>query len=557
MGVVEDLEWSIDIVELVSKYSKIKKAGANYKGLCPFPGHNEKTPSFVVSPAKQIGYCFGCHRGGWAVKFIMDIENCEFKEALDILANITGKSINNNFDAEKYKAQKNIYGLYKDATTYYKQALNRYPEMKKYLMERWFSWESLENFHLWYADSGIDLYNYLKEKWYEDNLIEESKIFIDLARKKDKFINRIVFPIQNGRWDFVAFTGRVVGQWEPKYLNSPASEYYDKSSILYGLYSARHTITKLDYVIVTEWNPDVIAMQQYGFTNTVAVSGTALTDKHLTILKRLTHRIYLCFDNDKAGINATKLSLENMKNKGFEVKIISLAWWKDPDEILKSGQDFQPYIDNAMTPIGFYLKQSKFDPENLDEKKKLLKELIEIVKSYSDNIEKDFYLKEISKLLDINAKIVYDLFNRTRIKSSDVDENSQVKSQNVTSEDLAIWYIMNDNRYISEIKQKIIFPESISTHLQNILDKGTDYLETLEISEKERYKWIALRVEMDNKHTTQEHFHDEIEKLILWMNREIYKKEVENLKNKISQWDAQALKNYSELVKIAKSHGIK
>ena len=556
MGVVEDLEWAIDIVDLVWKYSKIKKAGANYKGLCPFPGHNEKTPSFMVSPAKQIWYCFGCHRGGWAVKFIMDIENCEFKEALDILSNITWKSINNNFDAEKHKAQKNIYSLYKDASTYYQGALKRHPEMKKYLMERWFSDESIQTFHLWYADSWVELYNYLKWKWYEDKLIEDSKIFIDVSRRKDKFINRIVFPIQNARWDFVAFTGRIIGQWEPKYLNSPASDYYDKSNILYGLFTGRHSITKLDYVIVTEWNPDVIAMQQYGFLNTVAVSGTALTEKHLVLLKRLTHRIYLCFDNDKAWDNATKLSLENMKNKGFEVKIISLAWWKDPDEILKSWADFKPYIENALTPIGYYIKKAKFDPSNLDEKKKLLAELIWVVKSYSDNIERDFYLKEIARLLDINTKIVYDLFNRTRI-STKTHEEDMTKSVNVSSEDTAIWYIINKPEYLDILKKEIIFPEAIGKNLQNILNKWVKYLDELELSEKERYKWIALKIEMDNKHKTEEHNAEEVEKLVRWINREIYKNHVEVLKNKISSWDASALQEYSALIKTAKSHGIK
>jgi len=556
VGVVEDLEWAIDIVDLVGKYSKIKKAGTNYKGLCPFPGHTEKTPSFMVSPAKQIWYCFGCHRGGWAVKFIMDIENCEFKEALDILSNITGKSINNNFDAEKHKAQKNIYSLYKDATTYYQWALNRHPQMKKYLMERWFNEESMQTFHLGYADSWLELYNYLKWKWYDNKLIEDAKIFIDVSRKKDKFINRIVFPIQNARWDFVAFTGRIIWDWEPKYLNSPASDYYDKSNILYGLFTARHSITKLDYVIVTEWNPDVIAMQQYGFLNTVAVSGTALTEKHLVLLKRLTHRIYLCFDNDKAWDNATKLSLENMKNKWFEVKIISLAGWKDPDEILKSWVDFNPYIENALTPIGYYIKKAKFDPSNLDEKKKLLTQLIWIVKSYSDNIERDYYLKEIANLLELNTKIVYDLFNRARISNKSHEED-MAKTVNVSSEDTAIWYILNKPEYLEILKKEIIFPDAIWVKLQNILTKWVAYLNELELSEKERYKGIALKIEIDTKHKTEEHNAEEISKLVLWINREIYKNRVEILKNKISAWDALALQEYSNLVKTAKSHGIK
>ena len=557
MGIVEELEGAIDIVDLVGKYSKIKKAGTNYKGLCPFPGHTEKTPSFMVSPAKQIAYCFGCHRGGGPVKFVMDIENTEFKEAIQVLANITWKDINNNFDNEKYKAQKNIYSLYKDATTYYQSALQRYPEMKKYLMERGFSDESIQNFHLGYSDSWVELYNYLKWKWYDDNLISESKIFIDVSRKKDKFINRIVFPIQNARGDIVAFTGRIIGQWEPKYLNSPASDYYDKSWILYGLYTARHAITKLDYVIITEWNPDAIAMQQYNYTNTVAVSGTALTEKQLTILKRLTHRVYLCFDNDNAWDKATKLSLENMKNKWFEVKIISLSWWKDPDEILKSWADFQPYIDRAMTPIGYYISKASFDPGNLDEKKKLLTQLLDIVKSYSDNIERDFYLKEISKLLDINTKIIYDMFNRTRIQKTKNSENITWENRSITSEDIAIWYIINDNDYLNLIKKDIIFKDNIWKDLHNIIDQWLIYLDSLPLAEKERYKWVALKIEMENKHNTDENSEEKLEKLIFWINREIYKNLVESLKNKISSWDANALKEYSDLIKLAKSHGIK
>jgi DNA primase len=424
-------------------------------------------------------------------------------------------------------------------------------------MERGFSDESIQNFHLGYSDSWVELYNYLKWKWYDDTLISDSKIFIDVSRKKDKFINRIIFPIQNARWDIVAFTGRIIGQWEPKYLNSPASDYYDKSWILYGLYTARHAITKLDYVIITEWNPDAIAMQQYDFTNTVAVSGTALTEKQLTILKRLTHRIYLCFDNDKAWDNATKLSLENMKNKGFEVKIISLSWWKDPDEILKSWADFQPYIDKALTPIWYYIEKATFDPNNLDEKKKLLTQLLDIVKSYSDNIERDFYLKEISKLLDISDKIIYDMFNRTRIQKPKDSEKNTWNNRAITSEDLAIWYIINDNDYLSLIQDKIIFKDNIGKDLHNIIDKWLVYLDSIPLGEKERYKWVALKVEMENKQHTEENSEEKLAKLIFWINREIYKNQVESLKNKISSWDANALKEYSELIKLAKSHWIK
>ncbi|PZM86622.1 DNA primase, partial [Candidatus Gracilibacteria bacterium] len=157
MGIVEELEGAIDMVDLVGRYTKLKKSGTNYKALCPFPGHNEKTPSFMVSPTKQIGYCFGCHKGGGAVKFIMDIENCSFKEAIEILSNFTGIKVNSNFSEENFKEKKNMYSLYKDATNYYKSALKNYPEIKKYLYDRGLNEDIINNFHIGYSDSGIEL----------------------------------------------------------------------------------------------------------------------------------------------------------------------------------------------------------------------------------------------------------------------------------------------------------------------------------------------------------------------------------------------------------------
>ena len=246
MWIVEDLEWAIDMVDLVWRYTKLKKSWTNYKALCPFPWHSEKTPSFMVSPTKQIGYCFGCHRGGWAIKFIMDIENCTFKEAVEILSNYTWIKVAWNFKTENFEVKKNLYSLYKDATNYYKNTLKNYPEIKKYLYERGLNEDIINNFNIWYSDSWIELFNYLKSKWYTDEQIFESQIFLDIKTKKDKFIGRVIFPIQNSRWDFVAFAWRITWTWEPKYLNSPASKLYDKSNILYNLFNARQAITKED-----------------------------------------------------------------------------------------------------------------------------------------------------------------------------------------------------------------------------------------------------------------------------------------------------------------------
>ncbi len=556
MNISEELEQAIDIVELVSKYTSLKKSGVNYKSVCPFPWHNEKTPSFMVSSSKQIAYCFGCHKWWWAIKFIMDIENCEFKDAIEILWWYTGIEVNKNFNKEKHEIKKNIYSLYKDAVNYYKNALNKYPEIKKYVFDRWLNEKIIQDFHFGYADSWLELYNYLKSKWYDDEMIIKSNIFLDLKTKKDKFINRLIFPIQNTRWDFVAFTARVIWEWDPKYINSPASELYDKSNILYGLFNARTSISKLDFVIITEWQMDTISLQSAGFLNTVAVSWSALTEKHLTLIKRLTHKIFLCFDWDNAWEKATKSALEKMKNNWFEVKIINLLNGKDPDDIIKSSEDFQKYIDNALTPIWYYIKKSNFDINSIEEKKKLLGELLEIVKSYSDNIEKDFYLKEIAKLLDVNQNIIYDLFNRIKF-TTNTSKEQKVEINKITNDDLVIWYCILDKKNIDFFNKHILFKNWLSNDLKKVLEDWITYINSLELNKKERFRWISLKIEADNEHKNMEHSEEELQKIVNWLNREVYKKLVQTLKTEMSKGNNDAFVKYTHLVNEAKKSWIK
>ncbi len=556
MSISEELESAIDIVELVSKYTSLKKAGVNYKAVCPFPGHNEKTPSFMVSPVKQMAYCFGCHKWGWPIKFIMDIENCEFREAIEILWGYTWIAVNTNFDKEKYEIKKNIYSLYKDAVNYYKNALQKYPEVKKYIFDRGLNEKVMTDFHFGYADSWVELYNYLKSKKYDDQMIKDSNIFLDIKTKKDKFINRLIFPIQNARWDFVAFTARVLWEWDPKYLNSPASDLYDKSNILYWLFNARTSISKEDFVIVTEWQMDTIALQSAWFFNTVAVSWSALTDKHLTLLKRLTKKIFLCFDGDNAWAKATKASLEKMKNNWFEVRVITLPSWKDPDDIIKSGKDFNDYIKNALTPVWYYIKKSSFDITSIEEKKKVLAELLDMIKSYSDNVEKDFYLKEVSKLLNINENIIYDSFNRIKF-TINTSKDNKIKREKISSEDLVIWYCLLNEKNIEFFNKHILFKQWLWNDLQKILKEWASFINTLELNKKERLKWISLKIESDSMHTNEEHSEEELNKIIDWLNREIYKKLVTVLKKEMNSWNTEAFIKYTKLISEAKKIGIK
>lgn len=557
MWIVEDLEWAIDMVDLVWRYTKLKKSWTNYKALCPFPWHSEKTPSFMVSPTKQIGYCFGCHRGGWAIKFIMDIENCTFKEAVEILSNYTWIKVAWNFKTENFEVKKNLYSLYKDATNYYKNTLKNYPEIKKYLYERGLNEDIINNFNIWYSDSWIELFNYLKSKWYTDEQIFESQIFLDIKTKKDKFIGRVIFPIQNSRWDFVAFAWRITWTWEPKYLNSPASKLYDKSNILYNLFNARQAITKEDFIIICEWYMDVIALNRWGFLNSVAVSGTALTEKHLTLIKRLTKKIYLCFDWDWAWQKATELSLEKMKNEGFEVKIIKISWGKDPDEIISSGKDFSQFIKNALTPIWYFIKKSKFNTSSLEDKKILLEQGLELIKSYSDNVEKDFYLQELSKLLWIKESIVYDRFNKIKFKvQKSTEENLKIKN-NISSIELIMWYILLDEKNIDFFKENIVFSEYLPKDLKEIFEFWIKKIESFDLEKKEKIKWISLKIEDSENFKNSINKQEELKKAVIWLNREIFLNKQEELKNKINSGDESALLEFTSLNAKAKKIGLK
>ncbi len=556
MWIVEDLESSIDIVELVKRYANLKKAWANYKALCPFPWHNEHTPSFLVSPSKQIGYCFWCHRWGWPLKFIMDIENCSFKEAVEILSSITWVKVK-WYDFSQEQVKKNIYWVFKDIVNYYKKSLNASMEIQKYLFDRWLTKESIEKYEFGYADSWIELYNYLLWKWYDDDLISQTNVFLDLKTKKDKFIWRIIFPIKNIRWDIVGLAWRITWAWEPKYLNSPASTIYDKSSILYWLFEWRNEVTKKDFLIITEWYMDCISLQQAWFKNTVCVSWTALTEKHITIIKKLTHKIYLCFDNDKAWKNATELSIEMLKNKDMEVKIISLDWWKDPDEIIKSWGDFQHFIDNALSPIWYELKNIQLT-NSLNDKKDILNKLLKIVKNYQNNVEVDYYLKEISTKLDIKIDIVYQEYNKTKLERR---ENSQVSTKSqLTSSDIIIWYCINYPEKIGFIKENIKLKKYIPKDLELILENWSDIINTFEIDKKNKYIWISqnnesLEIKAQIENTTiknDETIENDILRAISKLDNDLLSIASQILKQKMNQWEPSAFEEYKELLKIKK-----
>ena len=358
--IIEEVRMKNDIVDVISQYVKLTRKGSSYFGLCPF--HNEKTPSFSVTPSKQMYYCFGCGAGGNVYNFIMEYENYSFGEALSHLADRAGvelPKIEYSREAkEKAEQRAALLEINKLAAQYFYYQLRR--ESGKtahgYLLGRGLSEETIRKFGLGYSDKySDDLYKYLKSKGYSDDLLRESGLFnVDERRGMyDKFWNRVIFPIMDVNNRVIGFGGRVMGDGKPKYLNSPETKIFDKSRNLYGLNVAR--TTRKNYLILCEGYMDVIAMHQAGFTNAVASLGTALTSGHASLVKRYTKEVLLLYDSDGAGVRAALRAIPILREAGVTSRVVSLKPWKDPDEFIKNegAEAFEERLNQAMDSFMF------------------------------------------------------------------------------------------------------------------------------------------------------------------------------------------------------------
>ena len=358
--IIEEVRMKNDIVDVISQYVKLTRKGSSYFGLCPF--HNEKTPSFSVTPSKQMYYCFGCGAGGNVYNFIMEYENYSFGEALSHLADRAGvelPKIEYSREArEKAEQRATLLEINKLAAQYFYYQLRREGGKTAYgyLTGRGLSEETIRKFGLGYSDKySDDLYKYLKGKGYSDELLRESGLFnVDERRGMyDKFWNRVIFPIMDVNNRVIGFGGRVMGDGKPKYLNSPETKIFDKSRNLYGLNVAR--TTRKNYLILCEGYMDVIAMHQAGFTNAVASLGTALTSGHASLVKRYTKEVLLLYDSDGAGIRAALRAIPILREAGVTSRVVSLKPWKDPDEFIKNegAEAFEERLNHAMDSFMF------------------------------------------------------------------------------------------------------------------------------------------------------------------------------------------------------------
>lgn len=403
--VIEEVRSSNNIVDIIGGYVRLQKKGSSYFGLCPF--HNEKSPSFSVSPNKQMYYCFGCGSGGNVFTFIMEYENQTFPEAVKILADRAGIALPEAELTEEQKRERNkrqlLLEINKTAANYFYYQLNgdQGQQAREYLENRRLSKETQIHFGLGYASKySNDLYLYLKKKGYQDQILKETGLltYDEKRGAHDKFWNRVMFPIMDVNNRVIGFGGRVMGDGTPKYLNSPETMLFDKSRNLYGLNYAR--TSRKPYMIICEGYMDVIAMHQAGFTNAVASLGTAFTAQHSVLLKRYTQEVRLAYDSDGAGQKAALRAIPILKSAGINVRVIHMDPYKDPDEFIKNlgTEAFQERIDAAESSFMFEIsvleknyKQS--DPEG---RASFMKAMARRLLEFPQELERNIYIDAIA-----------------------------------------------------------------------------------------------------------------------------------------------------------------
>ena len=416
--IVEEVRSRNDIVDIISGYVRLQKRGSNYFGLCPF--HNEKSPSFSVSPGKQMYYCFGCGAGGNVITFLMEYENYTFAEALKVLADRAGVTLPQEDNSKEAKAREELrttlLKINKLAANFFYWQLHQ-PQGEvgyRYFRNRELTDETIRRFGLGFAGKSGGLYQYLKGKGYDDGVLKETGLFtIEERGARDKFWNRVMFPIMDVNNRVIGFGGRVMGDGTPKYLNSPETKIFDKSRNLYGLNYAR--TSREDYLLVCEGYMDVIALQQAGFTNSVASLGTALTSQHANLLKRYTNRVVLAYDSDGAGIRAALRAIPLLKEAGISTKVLNMKPYKDPDEFIKNlgAEEFRKRIEGARNSFLFeidVLKEnySMQDPEQKTEfQNQVARKLLE----FPEALERDNYMHAVASEYFINYEDLRRLVN--------------------------------------------------------------------------------------------------------------------------------------------------
>ena len=418
--VIEKVRTRNDIVDIISGYVKLQKKGSNYFGLCPF--HHEKSPSFSVSQSKQMYHCFGCGVSGNVFTFVMEYENYTFREAVELLADRSGVKLPKMEYSKEAKAQADLRAalleINKMAANYFYYQLKQ-PQGQQgcqYLMGRGLTEQTIRRFGLGYSNkTSNDLYQFLRSKGYEDSMLKETGLVtIEERGARDKFWNRVMFPIMDVNNRVIGFGGRVMGDGEPKYLNSPETKLFDKSRNLYGLNYAR--LSREKFILLCEGYMDVIAMHQAGFTNAVASLGTAFTSQHAALLKRYTDQVVLTYDSDGAGVKAALRAIPILKSVGMSVRVLNMRPYKDPDEFIKNlgPEAFRQRIAEARNSFLFEIDtiRQQYSMEDPEQKTAFYNETARKLLEFPEALERDNYIQAVAREYFINYEDLKRLVNQ-------------------------------------------------------------------------------------------------------------------------------------------------
>ena len=477
--ILNDIRENNDIVEVISQYVHLKRSGRNYFGLCPF--HNEKSPSFSVSPDKQIFHCFGCGVGGNVITFISKIEGIGFKEALENLAeraNIKLPTINSQEDTYKEELKAKVYKVNTFAADYYHKRLFK-PESRmgqEYVKKRKLNNETIESYNLGFSGNFDELYKVLKKQGFQDEEILESGLVNknDSGKYIDRYRNRFMIPILDVRNRVIAFGGRVLDDSKPKYINSPENVVYSKGKHLFGLNVAKKGDTKK--LLIVEGYMDAISLHQRGITNVVAALGTALTTNQGWLLRKNTEQVILGFDSDGAGQTAIMRAMEVMSNMGCDMRVLQMEGAKDPDEfIIKYGSArFQKLMNDAISLIEFKVKVLKQDLslENAGDKVKFLNEIAKLISKIDNTIEREIYIEKIAKGYNISKESIFGQVNKIQYANKNpkkilekskpivTHKNEEKRQEGLTDEvikreNTIISILINNPEYFKVIKENM------------------------------------------------------------------------------------------------------
>lgn len=558
---LEQIKERVDIVELIQGYLRLQKAGTNYKAVCPF--HNEKTPSFMVSPARQIWHCFGCGSGGDHFKFLMQIEGIEFPEALEILAKRAGVKIK-NFDRKSASDKDKLYEIAELASKFFERQLwdsNNGKLALGYLKERELSDGTIKDWRLGFApNTWNSLRVFLRNGGFSDEQIFKTGLTVQSKTDYyDRFRGRIMFPILDINSRVVGFTGRVfeevTGEIEAgKYINIPQTLIYDKSKILYGLDKARLDMRKSDSAIVVEGNLDVIMSHQAGVKNAVASSGTALTGWHLKILKRYTQNLNLCFDRDAAGETAAKRGINLALSQGFNIGLISLSA-KDPADLAKEDPAKWAEASTKIQPvIQFYIEKAieRFDPKTASGKKSIAGEVLPVLKIIENKVEQAHWLDEVALKLRVDPKILSQAMESIKIDSTtysaerELETNLDLPQGRLVLEEtlLALLFKMPEkSKEVEEEKELEIFQDKLYNNIFKQIKSGdTGINSPLSYEDSLRLELVKFKSDEYFGDLEQKDLESEVSRLIKSLKKELILEKIKDLEIKIKE-----TKNQSEV----------